>query len=270
MAQQPTVLITGASSGIGMELAAQFAAAGHPLVLLARSQPTLEHIAHDLRTRFKVAASVLVADLCQQQAAVQIARELEQRNLSVDILVNNAGFGLLGATAELDATRQMDMIQVNIAALTQLTRLLLPGMLQRQANNKANSKTESTFSGVLNVASTAAFQAGPNMAVYYATKAYVLSFTEALHEELASSGLHVSCLCPGPTHTGFSAVANMGDSLLFKLGAQSAAEVAAVGYRAFQRNQAIAVSGWRNQLLAQATKLTPRFLSRKIAMVLNR
>jgi len=264
--EQPTVLITGASSGIGMELAALFAAQGHPLVLLARSQPALEQIAQDLRSRFKVSAHVLVADLCQHHAAAHIASELQQRSLTVDILVNNAGFGLLGAVAELDAARQMDMIQVNIAALTQLTRLLLPGMLQRQVARTASN----AFGGVLNVASTAAFQAGPNMAVYYATKAYVLSFTEALHEELAHTGLHVSCLCPGPTHTGFSAVAKMEHSLLFKLGAQSAAEVAKVGHVAFQRNQTIAVSGWRNRLLAHATKLTPRFLTRKIAMALNR
>jgi short-subunit dehydrogenase len=255
---QQTVLITGASSGIGLELAKKFATKGYAVVLLARSGARLEKIAEEIRTKFNVPAHVIEADLRTANATTLIAGELKRRNLVIDILVNNAGFGLLGGYAELDAQQQLDMIQVNVMALAGLTRLLLPGMIQRNAG------------GVLNVASTAAFQAGPNMAVYYATKAFVLSFTEALHEEVGQTKLHVSCLCPGPTDTGFVAAANMENVNLFKLGAQSAEAVAKYGYNAFQRNQAIAVPGLKNKFLALSAKLSPKFMTRKIAMALNR
>jgi short-subunit dehydrogenase len=255
---QQTVLITGASSGIGLELTKKFASKGHPVVLLARSVVRLEKIAEEIRTKYKVPAYVIEADLRLTNATALIADELKRRNLVIDILVNNAGFGLLGGYAELDAQQQMDMIQVNVMALAGLTRLLLPGMIQRNAG------------GVLNVASTAAFQAGPNMAVYYATKAFVLSFTEALHEEVGRTKVHVSCICPGPTDTGFVAAANMENVNLFKLGAQSAEAVAEYGYNAFQRNQAIAVPGLKNKFLALSAKLSPKFMTRKIAMALNR
>jgi short-subunit dehydrogenase len=257
MARQ-TVLITGASSGIGWELAVQFAQAGYDMVLLARGRHKLEALAAELKQRFGTSADVIEADLSQPQALNAVAQALAERALRVDVLVNNAGFGLLGAHADLDAQRQMDMIQLNIGALVGLTRLLLPGMRQRGAG------------GVLNVASTAAFQAGPYMAVYYATKAFVLSYTEALHEELAGTGVHVSCLCPGPTETGFVAAAQMEGSKLFKTGVQTPSAVAHRGYRAFQRNQTIAISGYKNLLLALAVKFSPRAITRKIAGALNR
>lgn len=253
-----TVLVTGASSGIGMELARLFAQEGHSLVLLARGRKALEALAQELQTQHKVAAQVLEADLCDPQAPANIAQELSRINLHVDVLVNNAGFGLLGPHAELDTQRQLDMLQVNIVALVHLTRLLLPGMLARNTG------------GVLNVASTAAFQAGPNMAIYYATKAFVLSYTEALHEEVGKTQLHVSCLCPGPTHTGFVAAAGMEGVGLFKLGAQSAQDVARVGFEAFQNNRAIAISGLKNLVLAVLGKFSPRFVTRKIAKALNK
>ena len=255
--QPQTVLITGASWGIGLELARQFAQHGHALILLARSAPALEQLAQELRSAHRVQAEVLVADLREAGAPAQIAAAVQQRGLQVDILVNNAGFGLLGPFAALDAQQQGDMVQVNIAALTALTRQFLPGMLERGRG------------GVLNVASTAAFQSGPSMAVYYASKAYVLSFSEALHEEVDGTGLKVSCLCPGPTHTGFVAVAKMETSNLFKFGAHSAAQVAQYGYAAFQRNDAIAIPGLKNTLLALGSKLSPRFLSRRIAKAMN-
>ena len=151
----------------------------------------------------------------------------------------------------------MDMIQVNITAVAHLTRLLLPGMIKRNVG------------GILNVASTAAFQGGPNMAMYYATKAFVLSFTEALHEEVAGTNLHVTCLCPGPTHTGFVAAANMEGVNLFKMGAESADAVAQVGYSAFRNNKAVAISGFKNKLVAFSTRLAPRAVARKIAKALN-
>ncbi len=255
--KQQTVLVTGASSGIGLELAKAFAQQGYSVVLLARNQQALEQLAQSLRSQYKVGAEVLVADLRQPDAAAQVAQELARRGLQVDVLVNNAGFGVLGAFAQSDLQEQTDMMQVNMVALTQLTRLLLPAMLARNTG------------GVLNVASTAALQGGPNMAVYYASKAFVLSFSEALHEELAHTGLHVSCLCPGPTRTAFFAAENMAHARLLKFGAHSASEVAQIGFTAFQRNQAIAIPGLKNRLLAFSTRFAPRFVTRKMAQALN-
>jgi short-subunit dehydrogenase len=253
-----TVLVTGASSGIGMELAKVFAQNGHNLVLLARGRNALEALAQELQTKFKVSAQVLEADLSDPEGPVKVAQELKFRNLLIDVLVNNAGFGLMGPHAELDIQRQLDMIQVNVTSLVNLTRLLLPGMISRNTG------------GILNVASTAAFQAGPNMAIYYATKAFVLSYTEALHEEVSGTQLHVSCLCPGPTYTGFVAAAGMDGAMLFKLGAQSSEDVARVGFAAFQSNRAIAISGIKNRVLVILGKLSPRYVTRKIAQALNR
>lgn len=256
MAQQ-TTLITGASSGIGMELARVFAQHGHSLVLIARGVEKLEELARELRSKHNVRAEVIGVDLTQPSAPEQIVKTLTDRNLTVDVLVNNAGFGERGPFAQVDTQRQLDMIQVNITAVAHLTRLLLPGMIQRNAG------------GILNVASTAAFQGGPNMAMYYATKAFVLSFTEALHEEVAGTKVHVTCLCPGPTQTGFVVAAHMEGSNLFKMGAESAEAVAQVGYTTFQNNKAIAISGFKNKLTAFSTRLAPRAVARKIAKALN-
>lgn len=253
-----TVLVTGASSGIGMALARVFAQHGHSLILLARSRQVLESLSLELQTQYKVSAEVLEADLADPQGPENVVQEVRRRNLQVDVLVNNAGFGLMGPHAELDLRRQLEMVQVNITSLVHLTRLLLPEMLARNTG------------GVLNVASTAAFQAGPNMAVYYATKAFVLSYTESLHEEVAATQLHVSCLCPGPTNTGFGAAADMEGARLFKLGAQSASAVAEVGFAAFQNNRTIAISGFKNMVLAFLVKLSPRSVTRRIAQALNR
>ena len=189
-----TVLITGASSGIGRELARQFAGDGADLVLIARSEDTLRELAGELAAEYRVTAQVVPADLSRPGSPDQIVATLAQRQTDVDVLVNNAGFGARGAVAGIGVGRQLEMIGVNVAALTRLTALLLPGMLERRRG------------GILNVASTAAFQPGPNSAVYYATKAYVLSFTEALAEEVRGSGVRVSCLAPGPTDTGFAAL----------------------------------------------------------------
>ena len=254
---EQTTLITGASSGIGLELAKVFAQHGHPVVLVARSTEKLEQLARELRFNSNVRAEVIAVDLIRPGAPDQIIEALRRRNLTVDILVNNAGFGERGPYAELDMRRQLDMIQVNITAVAHLTRLVLPGMIQRNTG------------GILNVASTAAFQAGPNMAMYYATKAFVLSFTEALHEEVSGTHLRVTCLCPGPTQTGFFANAHMKGVNLFKMGAQSAGAVAQVGYAAFDRNQAIVISGLKNKIAAFTTRLAPRAITRKIAMMLN-
>jgi uncharacterized protein len=248
-----TVLITGASSGIGLELAKLFAADGSALVLVARSREKLEQLAQSLRGSHHVDVRLLVQDLADSQAPDQIAADLSRDGTAVDVLVNNAGFGLGGTFAELDLQRQIDMIQVNVAALVKLTGLLLPGMLERRRG------------GVLNVASTAAFQPGPHLAVYFASKAFVLSFSEALHEELAGSGVTVTCLAPGPTATGFAEQANLESSLLFRRNVMDAGAVARAGHQAFRRGQALVVPGLMNKLTAFSVRLGPRSLVRKIA-----
>jgi len=259
MASSPeTVLVTGASSGIGRKLAHRFARAGSHCVLLARSEDALHTLADSLASDYDVSTDVVVADLGGPDAADDVVAELEARGLSVDVLVNNAGFGARGAFAELDADRQVDMIRVNVTALTHLARLLLPGMLERDRG------------GVLNVASTAGFQPGPRMTVYYATKAYVLSFSEGLHEELAGTGVTVSCLAPGPTRTSFVDRAGMNDATLFDLGTTMSAEnVAQAGYDGFRRGRAVVVPGWPNKIGAFMIRFTPRPVARKIAGWLN-
>jgi short-subunit dehydrogenase len=251
-------LITGASSGIGLELAIQFAKHGSGVGLLARSTERLEHLSRKLSDEFKVRAEILAADLTRGEAPEEIAAELRNRGLTVDVLVNNAGFGRLGAYAASDLRRDLDMIQTNITALAHLTRIFLPEMIQRNSG------------GILNVASTAAFQAGPNMALYYASKAFVLSFTEALHEEVSGTGVRVTCLCPGPTDTGFEKANEMVGVKLFRVGVQSAAEVARVGYSAFCSNQAIAIPGIKNRALAFVAQVGARSVSRKVTKALNK
>ena len=247
-----TALITGASSGIGLELARLFAADRSNLVLVARSEDKLEQLAAELRQQHGVAVAVLGKDLADPMAAQAIFEAVTAQGIAVDVLVNDAGFGLLGAVADLPLQRQLDMIQVNVAALTHLTRLFLPGMIQRRQG------------GILNVGSTAGFQPGPTAAVYYATKAFVLSFTEALAEELAGTGITATCLAPGPTVTGFGAVSGMDNSLLFRSGAMDATAVARRGYRGFRRGKVLVIPGVKNKLLAFSVRLAPRSFVRKL------
>lgn len=247
-----TALITGASSGIGRELARLFAADKSNLVLVARNQAKLDELAGELREAHGVQVRVMVKDLADPQSPEEIFETLAAENMTVDVVVNNAGFGAGGSIAELPLERQLDMIQVNVTALTHLTRQFLPGMYGRR------------FGGVLNVGSTAAFQPGPYLAVYYATKAYVLSFTEALAEEVAGSGLHVTCLAPGPTATGFAAVADLEHKILFRLGMADVQSVAKAGYRGFRRGKVLVVPGLLNKLGTLAVRLVPRPLVRKV------
>ncbi|MGA2061557.1 MAG: SDR family oxidoreductase [Thermoguttaceae bacterium] len=247
-----TVLITGASSGIGLALAKLFAADKSDLVLVARNQAALENLAEELRRDHGGDVLVEPNDLADAAAPQAIFDHLTAKGITVDVVVNNAGFGSLGAFTNLPAQRQLDMIQVNVAALTHLSRLFLPGMIERGRG------------GILNVGSTAGFQPGPNMAVYYAAKAYVLSFTEALAEELAGTKIKVTCLAPGPTATGFAALARMENALLFRLGAMDAKSVASVGYRGFRRGKVLVIPGFRNKLGTFAVRLGPRLLVRKI------
>jgi uncharacterized protein len=240
-----------------LELARLFAADKCDLVLVARNRAALEKLAEELRRNHGVEAVVLTKDLSDPSAAQGIFEELSARGISVDVLVNDAGFGLCGDFAELPEQRQLDMIQVNVTALTHLTRLFLQGMIERGRG------------GILNVGSTAGFQPGPYMAVYFATKAFVLSFSEALAEELAGTNVTATCLAPGPTATGFAAIAHDEDTLLFRLGTMDAKRVARTGYRGFRRGKALVVSGVRNKLMVFAVRLGPRFVVRKIVKFLQ-
>src|SRR5688572_15971808 len=237
MRPMSTALITGASSGIGLDLAHLFAQDGHDVVLVARSEDKLRELATELERKHKIAAHVIVADLTRQDAPQQVF----ERAPAVDILVNNAGFGTSGKFAEADLRTELEMIQVNVTALTYLTKLFLTPMLQRGHGR------------ILNVASTAAFQPGPLMAVYYATKAYVLSFSEAIAEELRGTGVTVTVLCPGPTATGFQKNANLGSETLLKvMRPVSSMSVARAGYRALMRGQRVVIPGVKNKIGVQS------------------
>ncbi len=252
-----TILVTGASSGIGRELAKCFAAEGCNLVLVSRQGDALETLATELRKAFKVQATVFAEDLILPEAPARLFARLEKARTRVDVLVNNAGFGAQGKFAELDLQRQLDMVQLNITALVHLTGLFLPGMIKRRTG------------GILNVASTAAFQPGPGMGVYYATKAFVLSFTEAIAEELAGSGLNVSALCPGPTATNFGAAAGGKFRPIASKVSMTAEDVARMGHRDYRKGKVVAVSGARNKMLSLSVRLFPRSTVRKITKKLN-
>lgn len=252
-----TVLISGASSGIGLELARCFAADGSDLVLIARREDRLRELARELTVRHGVQVRVLPKDLGAPSAAREIVDELKGLGIRIDVLVNNAGFGDRGAFSGLPIERQMEMIQVNVSAVTELTRRLLPEMVARGRG------------GVLNIASTAAFQPGPLMSVYYATKAYVLHFSEGVAEELVGTGVSMTCLCPGPVPTEFGANAHMEGSLLVRLGTMSAATAARDGYEGFRRGKVIVVPGILNKLTAFGVRLGPRFAVRKLARLLH-
>ncbi len=253
-----TVLITGASSGIGLELAKCFAADGCRLVLVARNTEALEELAKELRRAHDVEAIVLTADLSLPETPKRIFADLSARKITVDVLVNNAGFGANGAFAEVSLPRQLEMLQVNIASLTELTGLFLPGMIERKRG------------GILNVGSVAGFMPGPGMAVYFATKAFVLSFTEALAEELIGTGLNVSVLCPGATESNFSNVARGTKSRQLKTPKMTSEAVAILGHRAFRKGRVTAVTGISNKLFVFMTRIFPRQFPRKIAGVFNR
>lgn len=242
--RRQTALITGASSGIGYELTKLFARDGYDLALVARDRQKLDALAHTMRQQHGISARVLPVDLSLPTSPEAIWRELESS--SVDVLVNNAGFGTYGEFAHADVSEQLRMIQVNVTALTHLTRLFLPGMIQRRTGK------------ILNVASTAAFQAGPLMAVYYASKAYVLSFSEAVANELRGSGVSVTALCPGPTTTDFQHRAGMGHTRLMSGRIMDAETVARAGYRGLMTGKAVVIPGIRNRLLALVVRLLPR------------
>ncbi len=247
-----TVLITGASAGLGAEFAREYAARGDDLILVARRSERLAALATELAAKHGIRSEVIAADLTAADAAATLMAEIARRGLSVDILINNAGFGARGDFAELDGAMQLRMIDLNCRTLVALCHAVLPAMIER------------TSGGILNIASTAAFQPGPWMAVYYASKAFVLSFSEALHEEVKARGVRVAALCPGATRTEFGDVADMSSSALFKFAGEPG-QVVRDGMRALDGNQAVRVSGLANAVLAGSIRFTPRFLARRIA-----
>jgi uncharacterized protein len=241
-------LVTGASAGLGVEFARQLSKRGYTLVLAARRKDRLDQLAKELGN-----ARAVAIDLSTKDAAAKLLADIERNGEQVDLLVNNAGFGLIGRFAELDAGRLRQMIDLNVGTLTDLCRAVAPGMIERKSG------------AILNVASTAAFQPGPKMAVYFATKAFVLSLTEALHEELEPHGIKVSCLCPGPTRTEFGEVAGFGGSGLFEKVAMTAAEVVETGIEGLDRNKAVVIPGVVNKITANSGRFAPRSVVRKIA-----
>lgn len=246
------ILITGASSGIGYELAKVCGANGHSLVLVARREAPLKALKAELEAKNQIQVWTYQADLTQAAVRQQLFEWVKAQGLAIDGLINNAGFGDYGPFAETEWDRQDQMLQLNVVALTHLSRLFLPAMIERRRGK------------VLNVASLAAFQPGPLMAVYFATKAYVLSLSSAIASELESSGITVTTLCPGPTDSEFVDVSGMGQAKLMKgRKLPSAAAVAEFGYQAMQRGDLVAVHGFTNRVLAWSTRLLPRKLLTK-------
>jgi len=239
-------VITGASAGLGVEFARQCRARGDELVLVARRRDRLEALAAELGS-----SHVVAVDLARPGAPAQLVEQVRGLGLEIDTLINNAGFGVTGRFDAAPADRLLEMIDLNVRALTETCRLVLPAMVERGRGC------------ILNVASTAAFQAGPNMAVYYASKAYVLSFTEALHQENKAKGVKVSALCPGPTATEFFDVAESSGSTLAKMATDPVAVVTA-GLKGLERNRAITIPGLGNKIGAQSNRFLPRALMRRI------
>ncbi len=255
-----TVLVTGASSGIGLEVAREAAAEGNDVVLVARSADKLEKLAAELRAAHGVTVRIVAKDLGAPGAPAEIVGELDRAGVRIDVLVNNAGIGTWGRFADSDPREELAELQLNVVALTHLTRLVLAGMVARRHGR------------ILNVASTAAFQPGPLMATYYASKAYVLSFSEALDHELAGTGVRVTTLCPGPTTSGFQARARMQNARLVSggvLGMMDAATVARAGWRGMKRGKRMVIPGLMNWMVAESVRFAPRRMATAIAASLN-
>ncbi len=253
---QPTVLITGASSGIGWELAKILAHEKYNLILVARSKDKLTELQEKIKTTSNT-VDVIAMDLSDVDSAKTLYAKTDGLGRQVDILVNNAGFGDCGDFSELDLERQVQMINLNITTLTALTHLYLQGMKKRRSGH------------IVNIASTAAFQPGPYMAVYFATKAYVLSLTEALSEELSGAGVYATAICPGPTQSGFQSSAHLDSAKLFKRGpVPTSQEVAQFIFEAMKNRKVVAIHGAMNSTMAFAGRFAPRAVVRKISKAL--
>ena len=241
-----TALITGASSGIGKALASEFAKDGYNLVLAARGVAKMQALAEEVQQRYKVTVTVIGADLETNDGAARLHADIKARGITLSALANNAGYGTFGEFSQTALAPELAMMQLNMNTVVSLSKLFLPDQI-------------ATKGKLLNVASTAAFQPGPYMAVYYATKAFVLSFSEAIAAELEGTGVTVTALCPGPTASGFQDKADMHDSALVKgKKLPTSEEVAAEGYRAMQRGQRVFVPGAMNWIMAQSVRFTPR------------
>ncbi|MBN1876692.1 MAG: SDR family oxidoreductase [Anaerolineae bacterium] len=247
-----TALITGASGGIGYELSKLFAADGFNIVLVARSEQKLTLLAEKLRETHGVEVTVLAKDLSTPEAPRELYTILQEQSITIDALVNNAGFGTHGPFAEIALEEELNMLQLNVVALTYLTKLFLPGMLQRN------------FGYIMNIASTGAFQPCPLMGAYCATKSYVLHLTEAIAEEVRGTGVIVNALCPGATRTGFQARADAEDIRLLHGPLMTAEKVAEMGYRGLMRGKRVVVPGLFNQALAFSSRITPRTIVTRI------
>lgn len=255
--KKEVTLITGGTLGIGYELAKLFAYKGYDLLLVARDEKKLESVKAELE-KYNITVYIISKDLTKEQAMNEILHFVEENNLVVDNLVNNAGFGSFGYFHEVDIEKDLDMIKVNIYALTALTKLFLPSMVDRGKG------------GVLNVASTAAFQGGPMMSVYYATKAYVLSITEALSKEVKDKGVRITALCPGPTSTDFQKRAEVKKSEIAKGYMMDAATVAKIGFHGFMKGKTIVIPGLKNKLLIQCNRLLPRTIVTSVIKKVNK
>ena len=254
-----TALITGASVGLGKDFADIFAKAGYDLILVARSKDKLDEIANDIKSKYAKRVTVIAKDLSQVGAANELWKAITKQKLEVDCLVNNAGFGSNGEFLESTFEKESSMIQLNVNFLVELTYLVAKKMKEKKSGE------------ILNVASSAAFQPGPFMSNYYATKAYVLSFSEGISEELAPYGITVSVLCPGPTKTDFFKNAEMQDTNLAKNSflVMESYKVAQIGYTALKSKQTVKIAGSLNFLMAQSIRLSPRYLVRKLVKFIN-
>ena len=253
-----TALITGASNGIGLELARVHASKGDDLVLTARNKSKLDELKAELESKHQIKVYTIKKDLALPESARELYEETTRLGIRIDYLINNAGFGDFGMFAERDWDKQHQMIELNITALTQLTKLYLKDMISRGSGK------------IMNVASTAAFQPGPLMAVYYATKAYVLHFSEAVANEVRNKGVTITALCPGPTESGFQSAASMEESRLFKgKKIPSSRSVAEYGYKAMMKGQAVAIHGIMNNILAFFVRFMPRAIVVKVTRMVQ-
>ena len=251
-------LVTGASSGIGMAFARRLAADNYDLVVVARSAGRLNELAEELKREHAAEVEVLAADLTQPDGVAAVEARLIDESAPVDLLVNNAGFGTFGNFAELPIDKEVEEIELNVVALVRLTRAILPALIARRAG------------GVINIASIAAFQPGPFEATYCATKAFVNSFSQAVHEEVAPAGVKVLCVCPGLTITEFQEKGGASTAGMPKFASQTADEVARDGLRAYRRGRAVVATGLPNKALVTTARLTPQLLARKMSKVVGK
>ncbi|MGG7059596.1 SDR family NAD(P)-dependent oxidoreductase [Clostridium nigeriense] len=251
------VLITGATTGIGYELARLYAKDENNLILVARDEEKLKEVKDELEF-YNIKVYTIALDLSEDNSCEKVLDFVNKKNLSVDILINNAGMGSFGYLSEIEVEKELKLIDVNIRALTELTKMFLPSMIEHGEGS------------IMNVASTAAFCAGPKMATYYASKSYVLNFTEALYEELKGSEIKVSCLCPGPVKTNFQEKSGIRKSEAAKKALMTPKEVAKIAYKDFKNGKLIIIPGFKNKLIITLNKLIPRSLSRKIILMMNK